>query len=60
MKTESKITNKRKENENEPAAKETLNEIEDESEQLRKAINAIKIGDEWALLEAEKNWKKVI
>ncbi|XUC64453.1 ABC-2 type transport system ATP-binding protein [Enterococcus sp. DIV0185] len=39
---------------NEPAAKETLNEIEDESEQLRKAINAIKIGDEWALLEAEK------
>lgn len=40
--------------------KETLNEIEDESEQLRKAINAIKIGDEWALLEAEKNWKKVI
>ena len=40
--------------------KKLLNEIEDESEQLRKAINAIKIGDEWALLEAEKNWKKVI
>ncbi|MGC3786844.1 hypothetical protein ACPTJX_15220, partial [Enterococcus faecalis] len=43
-----------KESLNEPAAKETLNEIEDESQQLRKAINAIKIGDEWALLEAEK------
>ncbi len=49
-----KITNKRKEKneKNEPAAKETLNEIEDESEQLRKAINAIKIGDEWGFIRS--------